>query len=267
MLKDYLVLLAVELKLVLVVRVLDGQAPDVEIVANSDDDIDYKAAVDADGHAQHGEHEGDLVDVVAEGTRPTKAKALLQDWAERVAHAEADRDTENVPVGKVHLDQVSRDHLADAVGVDESSKDDEGDKVVVEDSGLEVKVHEDEGPDGEEGAEAEESTAGTVAPSAASADDVEGGLDGVEHEDDSTLDHVPLSEGHLVDIVGDAHGVRKTNPAEHALLPEVTTAHDAGEDVNKDDGQNTFNGAVDDTEGESLGVVFVPGLNVESEER
>lgn len=49
------------------IRVLNGQAPNVKVVANGDDDVDDEAAVDADGHTEKAEHEGDLVDAIAEG--------------------------------------------------------------------------------------------------------------------------------------------------------------------------------------------------------
>ena len=48
-------------------------------------------------------------------------------------------------------------------------------------------------------------------------------------------------------------------------MPEVG-AFERGEEENDDDGQDAFDGAGNDAEGEGLGVVFVPGLDVEGEE-
>ncbi|KAI6752941.1 hypothetical protein HG531_005110 [Fusarium graminearum] len=77
---------------------------------------------------------------------------------------------------------------------------------------------------------------------------------------------IPLSEGEIVDERRDANGGRYTNGLEHALLPEVRTADVSCKDENQDNCENALNGTVDNAESQSLGVVGLPGLNVEGQE-
>ena len=65
-------------------------------------------------------------------------------------------------------------HLSNRVGVDETGEEDEGDKMVVEDFGVEVEVGWDECPGYEEGDETEEGAARLVASRSAGFDDVQG---------------------------------------------------------------------------------------------
>jgi hypothetical protein len=246
--------------------VLDGQAPDVKVIADGDNDIDDEASVHTDSGSEHHEHEGDLVDIATKSAGPAESEVLLEIWADAVNDTEGERDAEDVGVGKSEVDEMGGDHLAYAVGVDNTGKEREGDEMVVEDSGLEPEVGDDEGPDAEEGDETEHGAAGAVAVGAAGADDIAARLVGVEDEDDAALDEVPLGEGEVVDPVGDAHGGGHADDAEHALLPEVGAAHEAGDGEDDDDGDDAFDGAVDDSEGEGLGVVGLPGLDVEGEE-
>ena len=120
-------------------RVLDGQAPNVKVVANGDNDIDHKAAVHARRQAKHAKHVSNLVDVITESAGPAEPVdrgVLLNDGADRVNDTKRERHDHNVPVGEVELDQVGRDHLADAVRVDETAEDREGNQVVVQNRRL-----------------------------------------------------------------------------------------------------------------------------------
>lgn len=248
------------------VRVLDGQAPDVEVVADGDDDVNNEATVDAQRGAEHEEDKGHLVDVITERAGPAEADVLDQVRAERVDDAERERQTENVPVGEGQLHKVGGDHLADAVGVDEAGEQGKGYEVVVQDVGLQVQIGNDEGPDAEEGDQAEQRVAGALTAGAARAQHVEGRLDGVEDEDDAALDEVPLGEGQLVDERRDAERGGHAQGAQHALLPEVRATHVARQGVDTNQDEDALDGAVDDAESERLGVVLIPGLDVESEE-
>jgi len=53
---------------------LDGQAPDIQVIANGQDDIDDEAAVHANSESQTAEQEGDLVHIVTERGRPAKSE-------------------------------------------------------------------------------------------------------------------------------------------------------------------------------------------------
>lgn len=247
-------------------RVLDGQAPDVEVIANGDNNIHHEAAVDTDSHAEHGKHEGNLVNTIAEGARPAEAKVALQDGTQRIADAKGERQAEDVRVGEVELDEVSRDHLTDRVGVYDAGEHDKRHEMGVQDGRVEKQVRDDEHPHAEEGEETQQRTAGAVAACAAGLDDVSRRLDGVEDEDEGALDHVPLGKGQLVEGSGDAQLLGDAKGAEHGLLPEGGAAHVAGQGVDADEDEDALDGTVDDAEGEGLCVVLVPGLNVKGEE-
>lgn len=156
---------------------LDCQAPDVKVVADGDDDIDDEASIDADCGTEHAEHEGDLVDTVAEGRGPTYAGngAILQeDGANRINDTKGEWDHDDVPVREIELHEVSGNHLANAVGVDNAGEENEGHEMVVKNVGLQRKVEHHESPGNEEWGETDESITATVAASTARFDDVAG---------------------------------------------------------------------------------------------
>lgn len=171
----------------LITRVLDGQAPDVEIITNGDNNVNNEASVDTDTHAEHQEHESHLVDITTQSTGPTVTSLLQEDRAQRVDDAKNKRKAKNIPEGESEVDQVSGNNSTDAVGIDEASKERKGDEMVGADARLEGKISGDHGPDAEEWDESEQGVARAVALGAASTNDVEGGLDGVENTDDGAL--------------------------------------------------------------------------------
>lgn len=135
----------------LVMRVLNSQAPDVEVITDGNNDIHDKASVDTKSSAEHQENKGSLVHIVAKRARPAKAIVAQQDRANRIGNAKANQHAQDVPVGEAHLGEVCGNHLPDAVSVDEASEQGKGDQVVVEDVWLQIEVGNDQGPDGEEG--------------------------------------------------------------------------------------------------------------------
>lgn len=146
---------------------LDGQAPDIEVVADGVDDVDDEAAVDADGEAQRAENERNLIDVGAERRRPPDHPQLLQKVrAHAVGYPERKRQRQHVVEGESRLRQVRHDDLAYAVCVDEADEEHEWHEMVVEDHRLQVEVGRDECPCGEEGQEAEHGNAGAFASGA-----------------------------------------------------------------------------------------------------
>lgn len=72
-------LLALPLLILLdwLVRVLDGKTPDVQIIAYCPDNVDNEASMHAHSESQAHENERDLVNIVAQGTRPAEANTLL----------------------------------------------------------------------------------------------------------------------------------------------------------------------------------------------
>lgn len=222
--------------LALDVRVLDRKTIDIQVIADGHDDVDHERAVDADGHAEHAEHEGDLVDVRPQSAGPagSPADVLLQDGAETIDHTVRERQREHVPVGEVELDEMRGDDLADAVGVDEAGEDGEGHDVLGADQRLQVEVAGDEDPGAEEGQQAEEGPAAAVAAGPARLDHVARALDRVEDEHHHALHHVPLREVEVVDPVGQPEGGRHAEGREHGLLPEGGAAHVPRQRVHED---------------------------------
>jgi len=174
----------------------------------------------------------------------------LEKRAQTIDDAEEQREAQNVEVGELEEDEMSRNHLPNRVRVNDASEHGKGHEVVRPNGGLEIEVGNDEGPDGEEGEEAEEGAAGFVAAGATGADDVLGGLEGVPDEHDGALHHVPLGEGEIVEPFGERQGGGgEAEGGEHGLLPEGGSAFVAGEGVDADEEEDAFDGAVDDAEG------------------
>lgn len=86
---------------------LDGQAPNVEVVTDCNNNIHDKRAVDTDGAAQHEEHVRDLVDTVAQGARPAEpgvAGLVLEEGAKGVDDSISQWEDEYVGVRVIELD-------------------------------------------------------------------------------------------------------------------------------------------------------------------
>lgn len=131
-------------------RMFDGQAPDVEVIADGDDDVGDETAVNTDSETEAHENKGDLVCAISQCRRPAQSEVLLQHWSEAVDDAEEEGCDEDVGPGELGLCQVSRDHLTDRVCVDEASIEDKGNEMLVENNGLEVQVGGDKDPGREE---------------------------------------------------------------------------------------------------------------------
>jgi len=151
------------------IRMLDCQAPDVQIIADTHDHIHHKAPVYAYSETQAREHEADLVSPVAQNTRPQSEPLPEQS----VGDGEREREDEDVLVGKGGFGQVCRDDLTDRVCVDEADEDDERDQVGVQDLRVKGQVGGDGGPGCEERDQAQESGVGLLAALAAGIEDVE----------------------------------------------------------------------------------------------
>lgn len=99
----------------------DGQAPDVEVVTDCNNDIHNERTVNTDGASQHQKHVRDLVDAVTQGTGPAEPSVpglVLQEWSKRVNDTVGQRKDEDVGVRVVEFNQVCRDNLSHRVGVD-----------------------------------------------------------------------------------------------------------------------------------------------------
>jgi hypothetical protein len=92
-------------------------------------------------------------------------------------------------------------------------------------------------------------------------------LNGIQDEYYPTLDHVPLIERKLVDILWDKFVFRDSHSAEHGLLPETSTSFDGSKRIYGDQNENSLHRPRNHAEREGLGMVLVPGLYIEGKER
>ena len=99
---------------------LDGQTPDVKVIANGNNDINDKAAVNTNRKSQAREHEGNLVLSITQSTWPTEASVLVQERTQTVDDAKDQRQDQDIGHGEGRLGQMSGDHLADRVSVDKT---------------------------------------------------------------------------------------------------------------------------------------------------
>lgn len=158
------------------------------------------------------------------------------------------------------------DHLADGVGVHKTDEEDEGDEVLVQNLRVQAEVDDDEGPGAEEGREAEEGFVGGLAAFASRIEDVADALDGVEDEHQAAVQHVEVAEVHGVGCFGEGVDVGEAEGGEHGLLPVGAAAFDGCDAVDDAEGEDAFDGTGDQAEGQGVGVVLIPGLDVEGEE-
>jgi hypothetical protein len=178
----------------LLLAIFDRQTPNVQVITDADNHIDHEARIDADRETQAREHEGDLVDAVAEGAGPAESEFGSEEGAEGVEDAVDQRQDEDVLVGEGGLGEMllrdeevsfararlflvrdgtyGGDHLADTVRVDEADEEGEWHEVVVQNSGVESEVGDNDGPAGEEGNKAEKGGVGILAALSAGGHDV-----------------------------------------------------------------------------------------------
>ena len=156
---------------------LDRQAPDVEVVADCQDDIYDERTVNADAETEAKEHESHLVDVVTESRWPADHAAgnvLEQVGADTVDDAKHHRQNEDVAVGEGRLCQMRDNDLSDGVGVDETDVEDKGDEMVLENGWLQIEVDWYYHPSAKEWQEAEKCLASALAALSARVHDVDG---------------------------------------------------------------------------------------------
>ena len=246
---------------------LDGQTPNVKVVADSDNDINDKAAVHTDSKTQAGEHEGNLVLSITQSTRPAETDVLLQERPQTVNDTEEQRQDQHVRHGEGRLGQMSSDHLADRVGVDKTDIEDERHKVLAQNDRLKEEVGGNDGPGKEEGSQTVKREDGVLLAQTTSSHDVHGAQHSVEDQHRTTLDHVPVRPGQVVDDIRDDSKTRYAQTSEHGLVPEAATTNVAGECVYEAEDDDALNRTRDNTQSQSVGVIFVPGLHVEGQQR
>ena len=90
-------------------------------------------------------------------------------------------------------------------------------------------------------------------------------LHSVGHQDKASINHVPLVPGHLIKIVGNRIMLRNTDCLQHRLLPKATTTFHSSNCVHYTKSQDALDWSRDNAKDQSLGIVFIPGLNVKCE--
>jgi hypothetical protein len=102
---------------------------------------------------------------------------FFQERPKRVKYSIGNRQHKDIVVREREVHKMSSDDLAHRVGVDETSEEDERDKVVVQDFRVEVKIGGNEGPGYREGDESYERPARFVATGTADFDYMQGASD------------------------------------------------------------------------------------------
>lgn len=162
---------------------------------------------------------------------------------------------------------MSSDHLANRVGVDKTNIEDERHKVLAQNDRLKEEVGGNDGPSEEEGGQTVKSNDGVLLAQTTGSHDVHGAQHGVEDQHRAALDHVPVRPGQVVDDIRDDREARQAQRSEHGLVPEAATSNVAGKCVHETEDDDTLNRTRDNTQSQSVGVVFIPGLHVEGQQR
>lgn len=230
-------------------RILDSQAPNIQIITNRPNDIHDKAAMDTHGKSQTHEHECHLVNIVTQGARPTNTNMALQPGTRGINDGVDQRIDKHVSTREPGFREMRDNHSTNGIRVHESGVEDERNEMVVQDNRLQVEICRDEGPCSCESEETVEGVTGVLAASATGFHDVVCAGNGAVDQYDTTVDHVPFVPGEVVDGVGD-HGVRlDADGLEERALPETATADGGREAVDDAEGYDAFDGTGDYAEG------------------
>ena len=86
----------------------------------------------------------------------------------------------------------------------------------------------------------------------------------VEYEHRSSVAHPSFTPGEVVDEIRNDAVVGNTDAIEHGLFPEASSPNGRSDAEYNDQGHDAFDGSRNEAEGELVGMVLVPGLNIES---
>jgi hypothetical protein len=116
---------------------LDSKTPNVKVIAYGQDNVDNETAVDAHGKSQTTKYKRNLIHIVSQRARPADAKFGLQHGTQRIDDSVEEWYDDDVPEWETRLGQVGYNHLTDTVSIYNADEEDERDKVVVQDDGVE----------------------------------------------------------------------------------------------------------------------------------
>ena len=261
------------------IRVLDGQAPDVNVVADGGNDIKleqvsanhasvnnkagntyHEAAIDTNRKTEARKHKRRLTIFATKyRTRPE-----TEHRASAIQNTKGERVQQDVVVWETRLHEMANNHASDGIGADQSNVHSKRNGVVLQNSRVQVQVSRDKGPNGNQRQQTAQRRQRILTPFAAHLHNVQDAGAGGEEEHDRAVDQVPLSEGHLVHLLRDEAGLGNTEGLQHWLMPEATAAHVGCESVDSAKSEDTLDGSGDDSEGQHLSVVLIPSLHVES---
>lgn len=92
-------------------------------------------------------------------------------------------------------------------------------------------------------------------------------MNSIEDEYHGALNHVPLIKWQFIDVFRDKFIFRDANSSEHRLLPEGATTFNSRECVDGYEDEDTLHRSRYNAQRQGLGVIFIPCLHIESEER
>ncbi|KAL9074786.1 MAG: hypothetical protein Q9157_004276 [Trypethelium eluteriae] len=192
---------------------LNGETPYIQVITNSDDHIHRETPIDANSQSQGEEHERDLVNVVSQSTRPTKTSVKLEPWSQTIKDTSYEGPGDHILEGKLALEHVCNNHLADRIRVEQTDEHDKWDKMSLENDRLQTKAYQ--------------------------------ALPGhrAEYKDDSSVHHVPFIPGKLIQHIRDECMMFNAKRAEHGLLPKASAAKESGDGIDDTESQDSFDRA------------------------
>lgn len=179
----------------------------------------HEAAIDTNRHTQTDVDERHRVDSTPENTRP-RAK----EGTRAINHTNSERNQEDIEVRERTLDQVSDDHLADSICIDEAHIQSEGDQMMLQDGRLQVQVRWDKSPDRKNRKETVERLDGIEAALALYFHDVCDAAASGEEENDCAVYQVPLREVHFIQTLRDEPRISNANGLKHRAVPEASSS-------------------------------------------
>ena len=85
----------------------------------------------------------------------------------------------------------------------------------------------------------------------------------VKNKNNTSIYHVPFIPCEVVEDIRNEVPILQSQAFEHGPLPKATTTKECSEGVHDTKREDAFNWPRDDSKGQSVGVVFIPSLDVE----
>jgi hypothetical protein len=184
-------------------------------------------------------------------------------YSSAIDDTQSDRGKKNVGVGELGLDEVGTNHSPNSVRIHQADIQAEWDQVVLKDGRVEIEISRHKDPSQNKRKKAVEGLDGVLSFLLSNLHDMGYARANSKKENKRAVNEIPLSKRDLIDSLRNEPELGDTDGLEHGLMPKAAPSHVCSDSKDNTKRQYAFNGSRYNPKRQDLGIVHVPGLNVE----